>query len=551
MRLTSLTLVLIAFIQLSCQSNKKEQTEKVPENAPFMWEAANVYFMLTDRFNNGDPTNDINFDRNKIPGPARGFEGGDLKGIIAKLEEGYFEDLGINVLWFTPVVEQIHGMVDEGTGPTYAYHGYWAKDWTTLDPNFGTEEDLAHLIDMAHSKGIRVLLDVVVNHTGPVTEKDPVWGDKWVRKGPVCQYKDYETTTSCTLVENLPDILTESDAAVELPDFLKEKWSREGRLEQEEAELDLFFEETGLPRAPRFYIMKWLTDMIRNHGVDGFRVDTAKHTEAVVWKELYEIASPIFEDWKKSHPKKALDNSPFFMVGEVYNYNISSGRWFDYGDKKVDFFAHGFKSLINFEFKNDANKPYDSLFSKYDSLLSKELKNKSILNYVSSHDDGSPFDPNRIKPYETANKLLLTPGASQVYYGDETARKLKIKDAQGDANLRSFMNWDSLATDKKTINLHRHWQKLGTFRRDHPAIGAGKHLMLSEAPYVFSRTLETPAFSESVVVGLELPKGSKSIPTGKAFKDGERITDHYSGNTAVVNNGIIVLDTPYTVVLLY
>lgn len=551
MKIKTLTLALITALQLSCKSEQKEQPTTIAQETPFMWEASNVYFMLTDRFHNGDKTNDTNFDRSLNTGPARGFEGGDLKGIIQKLEEGYFEALGINVLWFTPVVEQIHGIVDEGTGPTYAYHGYWAKDWTTLDPNFGTEKDLEQLIALAHSKGIRVLLDVVVNHTGPVTEKDPVYGDDWVRTGPACTYQDYETTTSCTLVENLPDVLTDKDEAVTLPEVLLQKWEQEGRLEQEIAELDSFFNQTGLPRAPRFYIMKWLTDMVKAYGVDGFRVDTAKHTEASIWQELYDLAAPAFETWKQNNPEQVLDNTPFFMVGEVYNYNISSGRWFDYGDKKVDFFANGFKSLINFEFKSDARKDYEALFSKYDTLLTKKLKGKSVLNYVSSHDDGSPFDPERKKPYETANKLLLTPGASQVYYGDETARVLKVQDAQGDANLRSFMNWEDLANNSETQKINDHWKKLGTFRRDHPAVGAGRHQMLSRAPYVFARSLKTKGFSESVVIGLNLQGGEKTITIGDHFKEGSTVTDHYSGNTAKVKDGAVTLNTPFNTVLLY
>ena len=65
----------------------------------------------------------------------RGFEGGDIKGITQKIKEGYFTDLGINAIWMTPIVEQIHGGTDEGTGVTYGFHGYWAKDWTKIDPN--------------------------------------------------------------------------------------------------------------------------------------------------------------------------------------------------------------------------------------------------------------------------------------------------------------------------------------------------------------------------------------------------------------------------------
>src|SRR5690606_20704796 len=106
------------------------------------WRNATIYFLLTDRFHNGDPDNDVNFQRTQEAATLRGFEGGDMAGITQKIEEGYFDRLGVNVLWFTPVVEQVHGATDEGTGLTYDYHGYWTKDWTSLDPNFGTLEDL-------------------------------------------------------------------------------------------------------------------------------------------------------------------------------------------------------------------------------------------------------------------------------------------------------------------------------------------------------------------------------------------------------------------------
>lgn len=97
-----------------------ENTSKTP----FVWEGANVYFLLTDRFYNGNPSNDIHFNRTKTPGKLRGFEGGDISGIIKKIDEGYFDQLGINVIWLTPIVEQIHDGVDEGTGLSYGYHGY-------------------------------------------------------------------------------------------------------------------------------------------------------------------------------------------------------------------------------------------------------------------------------------------------------------------------------------------------------------------------------------------------------------------------------------------
>ncbi len=196
----------------SCQP--AAANEESPSEAHFLWENANIYFLLTDRFNNGDTSNDLNFDRSDPTAKLRGFEGGDLKGVIQKIEEGYFNNLGISALWTTPWMEQIHGGTDEGTGKTYGFHGYWISDWTSIDPNFGSEEDLAKLVETAHAHGIRVIMDVIINHTGPVTELDPVWPDEWVRTKPQCTYQDYESTVTCTLVKNLPDILTESDQEV-------------------------------------------------------------------------------------------------------------------------------------------------------------------------------------------------------------------------------------------------------------------------------------------------------------------------------------------------
>ncbi|WP_136465544.1 alpha-amylase family glycosyl hydrolase [Flagellimonas onchidii] len=548
---------LLSFLLGCKQINKKPQEDKqvVEEEVqkkeiPFVWEGANIYFLLTDRFNRSKQEAKTHFDRNEETAVLRGFEGGDLVGITQKIEEGYFTDLGINAIWLTPVVEQIHGATDEGTGNTYGYHGYWAKDWTAIDPNFGTRKDLEKLVKTAHSKGIRILLDVVLNHTGPVTDEDPVWPESWVRTGPKCEFTTYENTTACTLVENLPDILTESDEPVELPDMLLAKWKEEGRLSQELDELQLFFERTGYPRAPRYYIIKWLTDYINDFGIDGFRVDTVKHVNENAWSDLYAEASYAFETWKKKNPEQILDDNPFYMVGEVYNYGISGGRNFDFGDKKVDFFDHGFKSLINFDLKTDAQKEYETIFKKYSKLLSSKLKDKSVLNYLTSHDDGNPFDKERKRPFYSANVLLLTPGASQVYYGDETARSLIIEGAEGDATLRSFMNWEELDSLPQTKKIHEHWQKLGQFRRNHPAIGAGRHKRLAKSPYVFSRTYMDGDYKDKVVVGLDLPKGKKSLWVKGFFGDGTKLYDTYSETEVMVKNGKVVLENDYDIALL-
>ncbi|AXG71734.1 alpha-amylase [Kordia sp. SMS9] len=530
-----------------CKTKPSETAKKTTTEAhPFVWEAANVYFMLTDRFNDGNEANNLNYDRTKEPATLRGFMGGDMAGITQKIKEGYFDNLGVNAIWFSPVLEQIHDSTDEGTGNTYAFHGYWTKDWTQFDANFGTAADFAALMETAHEHGIRILMDVVMNHTGPVTEKDPVWDNNWVRTGPGCTYKDQDSAVSCTLVENLPDILTNSNEVVSLPTPLVEKWKAEGRYEAEMKELEDFFKKTGLEKTPKNYIIKWLTDYVREYGVDGYRVDTVKHVEEEAWNSLNAQAQIAFTDWKTANPDAVLDDTAFFMLGELYGYGIDNKRFYDFGDTKVDYYANGFDNLINFQFKYDARGDYESIFSKYDRILHTDLKGKSVMNYISSHDDGDPFDKARTKPYESATKLLLTPGISQIYYGDETKRPLIIEGTTGDATLRSFMNWDMM-NDADTKKLLTHWQKLGQFRKVHPAIGAGTHKMISESPYIFSRTYN----SDKVVVGLDLPKGKKEISVDKQFVDGETVTDHYSGKTATVSNGKVTIDSEFSIVLLH
>jgi alpha-amylase len=95
-------------------------------------------------------------------------------------------------------------------------------------------------------------------------------------------------------------------------------------------------------------------------------------------------------------------------------------------------------------------KDYEFIFSKYSAILNGELKGNSVLNYLSSHDDGGPFDK-RTKTIEAGTFTFS--GIAQVFYGDESARSLVVEGTQGDATLRSFMNWDAI---KKILRTKKH-----------------------------------------------------------------------------------------------
>lgn len=356
----------------------------------------------------------------------------------------------------------------------------------------------------------------------------------------------------CTLVENLPDIRTESEAPVELPPQLLTKWEKEGRLQEEQRQLDEFFARTGYPRAPKCYLVKWLTDWVREYGVDGFRVDTAKHVEPETWALLKKEASLALAEWKQNNPDKKLDGRDFFMVGEVYGFGVGdfgtrSGRSFGFGDKQVDFYDHGFDSMINFAFAQHAAESPEEIFSNYSAALNGgPFDGVGVLNYLSSHDDFQSFDRERAQVRSAATKLMLAPGAAQIYYGDVLARPMIDERAEGDAAMRRSMNWGDLEKEN-TRELLSHWQKLGRFRRDHPAVGAGVHKKLQENPYIFSRTLDG---EQPVLVALDLAASRKRLAVHGVFAEGALVKDYYSGAHAAVKNGEVEFDTGFDLLLL-
>ena len=142
--------------------------------------------------------------------------------------------------------------------------------------------------------------------------------------------------------------------------------------------------------------------------------------------------------------------------------------------------------------------------------------------------------------------MLLTPGISQIYYGDETARPLEIEGADGDANLRSNMNWEDIKPNSETESLLNHYQRLGQFRRNHPSVGAGKQTDLQNDPYVFFRKHE----NDEVIISVGYFREQKLINVASLWKDGTKVRDFYTGTIGVVRNGTIVMNTNSDTVLL-
>lgn len=504
-----------------------------------------VYFLITDRFLNGDPSNDHAFGRQREAEPKADvgtWHGGDFKGVTAKLKEGWFTELGVNALWITAPYEQIHGWVVGGNKEFkhYAYHGYYALDYTLVDPNLGTEADLRELMKEAHARGIRVLFDVVMNHPGYLDIQTALdckvnvlwpdhkdanlrnyhnkidynnwafedwWGKAWVRAG-LPGYEDGGRTDLTMQLAFLPDFKTESKAPVKLPKFLREKPGTRAR--------DL--EGTTV----RGYLVKWLSDWVREYGVDGFRCDTVKHVEPEAWAELKEASVKALAAWKAAHPAERIDDAPFWMVGEYWGVGPEHHKLL-----KSTKNMFGFDALINFDFQNRKLSSPEGVYAEY----AKEQAGEPVhmLNYLSSHDTRL-YD--RTKLLEAGTALLLAPGGVQIYYGDETARPVGYEPrTDPQQGTRSDMNWD--APDAKVL---AHWRRLGTFRARHAALARGGHRKLQDGPYAFSRVDE--ALGDRVVAAPDA-KGDVVIKVGDVFKEGETLREAYSGALVKVEQGAV------------
>ncbi|MBP0603021.1 alpha-amylase [Aeromonas sanarellii] len=490
---------------------------KAAKTEPFSWDQASVYFLLTDRFHNGDPTNDHSFGRQKDgQDEVATWHGGDFKGLTEKLD--YIKQLGINAIWITPMVEQVHGFIgggEQGNFPFYAYHGYWALDFTRIDPNYGDEESLKTLVDEAHKRGMRIILDVVMNHAGYATLADlqdlgltdltqntgklPTrwnqwrpsgglnwhgynqfidyqssewskwWGPDWVRAG-LPGYPQPGTDDVTGSVAGLPDFLTESTKPVGLPPLLAAKKDTRAK---------------ALPDATvSDYLIAWHTDWVRRFGIDGFRADTVKHLEPAVWAKLKQAGTDALKEWKAANPTKKLDDLPFYMVGEVWDHGVAKDFWYQ----------NGFDSLINFDYQREFALPQaqcmagaEPTYAGYASRINQDPE-FNVLSYISSHDTKLFFGDYQDVALQrrVASSFMMLPGGIQIYYGDESGRGLAKDGGVFDQSVRSDMNWQELGSGEKA-ELVKHWQRLGQFRAAHPAIAAGSHKKLSDAPYGFVR----------------------------------------------------------------
>ena len=565
-------------------------TTKLLKEDPFTWDNVNAYFVLTDRFYNGDTTNDHSYFRqNGLSGDENvaTFHGGDLAGLTQKLD--YFDKLGVNAIWITAPYEQVHGWVS-GKGqkfPHYAFHGYYTLDWSSMDQNMGTLEELRTFVNACHSKGIRVIMDIVMNHVGYNNTQDMVtfkhgytehtdgwlekalnpqtgnvewfandtvkwdndlWDDSWF--GPWIRSFGYASGSeyggSCG---GLPDVKTELTTSVGIAPVHNKKWNSVDTAEYKAsyynpsvADTDWLSTNgdyrTDMKVAPADYQIAWLSAWVREVGIDGFRCDTAKHVEPFRWGQLKDACTAALEAWRNDSSKSKKYNGvdtgaadwdeSFWMTGECFGWTAIGGSGGEYyGTGKFD-------SMINFSYNGSqgggtsSSYPSSSDWDKYLSIntAKKDDDNNGNLNNVLTY--LSSHDTKLCRPSDAmaqGTMFTLLPGGIQIYYGDESSRpQAYLGCGDTDMMTRGDMNWDEIEGSKKAQVAH--WGKVGNFRKYNPAVGAG-------VGSGTKRTYSGAAGENKVAIGID----GTSVDVKGLFADGTTVYNWYDGTSAKVSGG--------------
>ncbi len=404
------------------------------------WQDESIYFIMVDRFNNGDSSNDFDVDYDD----PRAYQGGDLQGIIDKLD--YIKELGSTAIWLTPVMD------NEEKG----YHGYWIKDFYKVDEHFGTMEDMKRLVDEAHKRDMKVILDMVVNHTGYHHEwlNDPEKKDWFHEEQPIGNWEDQEQVENGWLAE-LPDLNTENP---EVKAYL----------------LDM---------------AKW---WIEETDIDGYRLDTVKHVPKPFWDEFSKEMRSVKKD--------------FFLMGEVWHKDPRYVA--EYEDT-------GIRSFVNYPFYDEAVRIFSEPDTKVEGMYNVWKRTETFFdypylqaNFLDNHDNERFVRKAKLKKNnpETRLKIALTylyaaPGIPILYQGTEIAM-----DGGPDPDNRRMMDFRSNTQYADIV------KRLGQMRQDFPSLRRGTFEMLhSEGGMaVFKREYE----GETTILAVNNSTESKSVTLG-------------------------------------
>ncbi len=457
----------------------------------FDWDESVIYFMVTDRFFDGNASNNTANGDNTYGTNEGLYHGGDFAGVTKKLD--YLEQLGINTIWITPIVENIKGVTVTEKGKedvpyNAAYHGYWASDFTKLNPALGTEEEFKTLIEQAHERGIRIMVDIVVNHAGYDTE-----------------------STFKSMLRGADDVVAGSDqkdSLSNLPDFKTEDPAVSAQL------------------------VKWQTQWVKNYGIDYFRVDTVKHVENDTWAEL----------------KNALTEADpsFKMIGEYAGGGYASnGNTLGTGTMDSD---------LDFDFNDQASSFVNGNIAAVESFLA--ARNASLNNtymtgqFLGSHDeDGFKqklLDAKVAKEDADAMALvaatlqITAKGQPVIYYGEEIGLT-GLNNYPYQTNRYDF-DWSKANDSNKTYS---HYKKLLSIRNAYTDVfarGTRNVVVSSDKDKYDVAAREYQGTKLYVGMNVNTEELQLTIPVTEG--NASVMTDLYSGKTYVVNGGKVTVTIP-------
>ncbi|HEX6500755.1 MAG TPA: pullulanase-type alpha-1,6-glucosidase [Micromonosporaceae bacterium] len=517
------------------------------------------YFVLPDRFANGDPGNDrggLTGDRMSTgydPTDKGFYHGGDIQGVIDKLD--YIQGLGTTAIWLAPVFKN-RPVQGTGANASAGYHGYWITDFTQVDPHFGTNEDLRRLVTEAHKRGLKIFLDIIVNHTADVISYQQ--NQYAYRSKTDYPYKDasgqpFDDRNYADGTRGFPKVNTQSfpytpvfadaaDAHAKSPDWLNDPTMYHNRGDStfsgENAQYgdfygldDLWTERPDVVQGMTKIYQDWVT----KGGVDGYRIDTVKHVDDAFWPQFTAGVSGY---------AAAHDRPNFFMFGEVY----SADPEFDAQYVRTG----GLDATLDFPFQAAASgyaarggsaTDLANLYAQDPLYRARGVDATSLPTFLGNHDMGrigyfittGGQDPaTYLKRDQLAHELMfLTRGQPIVYSGDEQGFTGTggDKDARQDmfaSKVADYVDDPQIGTTRTDATdeydpshpMYRTIAALSALRRDNPGLRDGvqvtRYAASGAGVFAFSRIDPNQRVEYLVATNNDTGAQTVTVPTYSA-----------------------------------
>ena len=473
-------------------------TERKKSAGDFDWDEAVIYFAVTDRFFDGDASNNDAYgvgDYNVGEKGGSSYHGGDFAGLNQKLD--YLKDLGVNTIWITPIVENItEDQHDNETDTaTYGYHGYWASDFTKLNKHLGKEQQFKALLDAAHSKGMKIMVDVVLNHAGYGREDyfNSILTD--ADGNSISMIRDSSNTISGD---------DKYDSLSDLPDFVTEN------------------------KAVTDQLVAWQTEWMSKYSIDYYRVDTVKHVETTTWAAFKNSLTKVNPDFK--------------MIGEYSGAGYANNAG-ELGTGTMD-------ALLDFDFNDFAQKFVTGDISGVESSLQKRngaINNTATMgSFLSSHDEDSLqnklVNESKLSEEEAYNLMkvaatlqITAKGQPVLYYGEEIG--------QGGANNwplqtnRRDFDWTELEKQKADSNsIYNHYKTMLAIRNTYTDVFArGNRSTVAASDAEGYEVISRSYGNSTLYVGMNVKEAEKEVVIPVAESAGTVLKNLYDGKTYTVS----------------